>query len=938
MDSQAATRDNIELLSGYHIACFYKSKKSHDAIIKEFISLAQQKDIQITHIQSTVHKRKQSPSPKKSQKTTSYLQVYYPRISSSDIKQILNREYAKSQKRGCTNPGIILELPDLNGESNLDTAVAYEQKIDQFIRETNCPVLCMYNQNQYTTKTLLYIFRFHPYIIINNRLIKNSNHILPEHMLDQTKFFDLELQNWTKTLHEKQCAEQLLSREKSLLENTISMNPGSVSIYDSDGYFMMCNQSFRDLFGSEPKKNYSIFHDPVFNRDPIHNTLLSDLKEGKSIKAPHYMWYNPSQVNPEFPDKDILIRGIALPIQDKTGEIDKIIVFHEDITEQENQKLELLKSQTQYEFIFNEASDGIAYTDEKGVILDANPALLAITGIRREELIGRDPKRIVKKYLAPKEARRVLKQMEYFQCNDPQKMIDTFTIEYQDKIFELKGPLKRNYEKSPQNRTILLRDITEQRLIEKNLSSNNKNLDRLIKVKTEDLSRLNEQMKTEIAERIAAEEKLKAYIHDLKFLGEMALQFLDASGQNNSYEFIAAKMKALTQAPLVMIFKFDKKKQTFTCENIVGIDQKIQDVLQLCGQDLLKIRIPYDELMEKSNFSPSLNKFKGGLYELSGQIIPKNICITIEKMLGIKQLHMLGLAWKDEPYGLIAVLSRKRAEYIKNPEILETFIRMASLALKQQYVMEDLNQACNSAEQLVADRTQALLHANLNLQIEINRRKKNESKIRASLREKDELLREVHHRVKNNLQIIISLLNMQSRYIENDDIRAILAEYRNRIYSIAMIHESFYKSNDFSEIDLKKYIQSLTRHLLKYYPGNPRDMQIRIKTAKYPVPLHLAIPCGIVFNEILTHSIRFGFPLHLNRKPRIDITITIENKILDIVIRDNGIGIADEVDLNNPKMLGFELVNILIKNQLNGTIDAHNNNGTVFHIRFDLNQ
>lgn len=212
-----------------------------------------------------------------------------------------------------------------------------------------------------------------------------------------------------------------------------------------------------------------------------------------------------------------------------------------------------------------------------------------------------------------------------------------------------------------------------------------------------------------------------------------------------------------------------------------------------------------------------------------------------------------------------------------------------------------------------------------------------EEKITASLKEKEFLLQEVHHRVKNNMQTISSLLSLQSQHIQNKQVRELFLESRDRIQSMALVHEEIYQSQDFSKINFSHYINNLTENSTAAYGTHHNNMIIKKDLQNISLTIEQAIPCGLIINELLSNILKHAFPPSFKQKKQITITMkkTQENKI-NINIKDNGIGIPKEIDLKKTESLGLKLVTILAENQLEGDLDITNNNGTTCSVSFDM--
>ncbi|HEV7231819.1 MAG TPA: PAS domain S-box protein [Bacteroidia bacterium] len=214
---------------------------------------------------------------------------------------------------------------------------------------------------------------------------------------------------------------------------------------------------------------------------------------------------------------------------------------------------------------------------------------------------------------------------------------------------------------------------------------------------------------------------------------------------------------------------------------------------------------------------------------------------------------------------------------------------------------------------------------------DITEKKLSEEKLKQSLKEKEVLLKEVHHRVKNNLQVISSILNLQSSYVKDKKTLEILRESQNRIKSMSFIHESLYQTKDFSSINFTEYVTNLSNNLVHSYQSFEEQVELNLKIQDVYLNLDLAIPCGLIINEILSNALKYAFPK--NRAGKIDIRLTHKNQEITLVISDNGIGLPAHIDYNNTESLGLQLVVTLV-DQLGGSIKLDRSKGTKFTIVF----
>lgn len=215
---------------------------------------------------------------------------------------------------------------------------------------------------------------------------------------------------------------------------------------------------------------------------------------------------------------------------------------------------------------------------------------------------------------------------------------------------------------------------------------------------------------------------------------------------------------------------------------------------------------------------------------------------------------------------------------------------------------------------------------------DITNRKKAEEKIKASLNENVVLLKEIHHRVKNNLQVVSSLLYLQSTKLENAQAQNIINESQNRIRSMAMIHEKLYKSESLAKIDFSVYIKDLTNYLYRTYSVNINNVKLRTDIQNISLKIDSAIPCGLILNELVSNAMKYAFPGE--RKGEVFIEFINKNDtVVQFNVSDNGVGLPENIQLENSESLGLMLVNTLV-DQLKGSIVIERDGGTSFRISF----
>jgi len=288
----------------------------------------------------------------------------------------------------------------------------------------------------------------------------------------------------------------------------------------------------------------------------------------------------------------------------------------------------------------------------------------------------------------------------------------------------------------------------------------------------------------------------------------------------------------------------------------------------------------------------------------------------------------------------IAVNAMKAGAYdylIKDQEghYLKTLAMTVGNAIKRKEAENELRKHREHLEELVEIRT-------LELKNEIEERKRTEVQLQQSLQEKEVLLRELHHRVKNNLQVISSLLDLQSEDVKDQQARDIFLEAQNRIRSMAHIHEQLYQSSNLAELDIAAYIQQLVHTLLQSYGKSQVSLDVHVD--RVSLDIDTAVSCGLIINEVVSNALKHAFPerttgtagRHDALQQILVSLIEEREKNLTLLIQDNGIGCTQSLSEGSlPLSFGLRLVEMLVR-QLNGTIDIDGHQGTMVTISFAL--
>ncbi len=219
-----------------------------------------------------------------------------------------------------------------------------------------------------------------------------------------------------------------------------------------------------------------------------------------------------------------------------------------------------------------------------------------------------------------------------------------------------------------------------------------------------------------------------------------------------------------------------------------------------------------------------------------------------------------------------------------------------------------------------------LLHAHHNLY-------KTKNELEEKIKEKETLIKEVHHRVKNNLQTISSLLSLQSRSTADKEVRKLLKSSQNRVISMAMVHEMLYMREDLSKIEYKSYVQELAEYLIRSVKGTSSNITLDIDIPEVKLNIDTAIPLGLLINETVTNALKYGIVDEEKGKIGIKLCQNETNEFL-LSIGDNGIGFSETITYKNSKSLGLKLIHNLVRQLQGSVIRDFSKNGTHYIIKF----
>ena len=383
-------------------------------------------------------------------------------------------------------------------------------------------------------------------------------------------------------------------------------------------------------------------------------------------------------------------------------------------------------------------------------------------------------------------------------------------------------------------------------------------------------------------------------------------------GQHQEFEHRQANANGFYQTYHIALTPHKKKGGDVSGYFIVGSDVTEKLITE---QNLIETEAKFSALFRGAATGIALS-------DLNGDIVDCNA--AFQRILGRRKIDILG-------HGI----QEFYAEAVGDDE--RKFLRECKFGKRRSYQIDkplNARQGQTIWGRLTTSMIQDLdqvPHFMVHMLEDITPQKENERFIRKSLDEKQVLLREVHHRVKNNLQVIQSLLRMQSREVRGSALEPLLRESQNRIRSIALIHEQLYKQDDFAEIDFADYLNQLLRQLFHTFDLENLNVISTIDFQDIYISLTKAIPCALITNELVTNSLKYAFQGRSEGK--ISINAYQENGRLTMIIKDNGTGFPEDLDIESSKTLGLKVVRTLIR-QLGGEMEFISDKGVEFRFSF----
>jgi PAS domain S-box-containing protein len=699
-----------------------------------------------------------------------------------------------------------------------------------------------------------------------------------------------------------------------LLANVVESSDDAIITKTLDGNITTWNKGAELLYGYSAEevigKNISILAPPSLKSEI--NQLIKKIKDGKRV-----FHYDTIRIDKDAKQVDVSIT--MSPIFDNSGNLVGISTIARDITKQKKSEIALKESEEKFHEVFNNANDMIGLNLIKddglpGKFIEVNEIGIERLGYSRDEFLNMTPADIVAPEKRSEMPQNALKLSEKghanFEIIHQTKDGKKIPVEINNHIFQLNGKKVA---------LAISRDITERKQTEEVLE----NSERKYKKIFNNIQDVFFQTDTEgnITEISPSIERYSGYKPE-ELIGKPVETVYSNPEERNNFlkefeekgELVDYELKLKTKNEDLIDSSINAQLLLNLKNKPIGIEGTLRDITE---RKKAEKALKNSERMYRNIFENVQDIFYQT--DLKGNII--EISPSIERYSGYKPEELINktvetfyLNPEDRTY-LIKEIEKKG-------EVADYEIILKAKDNNLLYVSTNAHLLFDSSKNPIG------IEGSLR---DITERKNIEIQLKNSLTEKEMLLKEIHHRVKNNLMIISSLLNLQSGYIKDKASQNIFKESQNRARSMALIHERLYQSTDLKRIDFGDYITSLATELFHTYVSDRNLIELKINVEDILLDINTSIPLGLIVNELITNSIKHGFPN--GRKGKINIDFYLKNDHYEFAVKDNGIGFPEDINFQNTNSLGLQIVNSLTE-QIDGEIELNKGNGTEFKITF----
>lgn len=578
-----------------------------------------------------------------------------------------------------------------------------------------------------------------------------------------------------------------------------------------------------------------------------------------------------------------------------------------------------IKSEAKYRSLIEKSGVGIATTDIKGEFTHVNKALCKMIGYSKKELIGKP----FAHFLHPDDKKKI---WDHFRSawKNPRKELH---LEF--RVIHKKGHVVHCYSRPTififKNKiagfNAIITDITTNKIAEDALRKSEARYSELSNSITDVFFAMDKDLRYTYWNK--ASEQLTG-IKAKEAIGKSIREtFPDNEQTRKAIKVYQEVLKKQQSHTFVNEYNLNGKDFTFEISAY-----RSKDGLSVFVKDITEKKKTDEELrLSEKKYRDLVENINEVIYAIDDNGVMTYISPAIEQIMGYRPSEIIG-----QPF-------TKFVGKEELPRTMENFQK----PLSGQAISSEYRVSTKSGEpRWVQTSTRPIVVGNKvagaqGVLMDITDRKQAEEQIKASLKEKEILLQEIHHRVKNNMQVISSILNLQSRNITDKQLLGIIKSSQDRVRSMALIHEKLYQSKNLTQVDFSRYVQSLASHLFTSYGIEPELVKLNVDIKKVHLDISTAIPCGLIISELVSNSLKHAFPGRKRGEIKIAMRDLSENEI-ELVVSDNGAGLPKGMDIRKTSSLGLRLVKLLAEDQLHGKIKLERKGGTRFYIKTKVKQ
>lgn len=704
------------------------------------------------------------------------------------------------------------------------------------------------------------------------------------------------------------------------ISSFINSNPQPIIIADTDGYIVRKNEAFDQLFQMDLPADYNVFENCPESEKSTLKRYRSCLLNGETVQS-DVAYQLPKGFSDSKP-KAVYIKATTFPIKDRFGNISFFVQMHQDLTMEKSLSKELKDQSDKYLSIFNNIQDVYFETNAHGIITEISPSIEHYSGFNREELIGKNVISFYANATQRDELMRLLRKKG--------SVVD-FEIQLKHKNGKiitaiLMAAIKKNKEDGHIEIFGSMIDISDRKEMELKLKSSEEKFKLIFENSPHGKAIVdgnghiidhNENFKVmfgiPVNRNDVSELKEFPIFKDFGILRLVSSMLLIQQKKEIQIHIQAGLIHTEEQYYAIVCVPINLPGYKSTLAHLI-----VKDVTQEQKKDKAykEMQVRFMDIFEKTNDL---------IYTLDLQGNFTSVNPIAEKWLGFKFNELKDKNMKN----FITLDSYQRA--IENIQ--------AKLKGEKASSVYEITTFTVSGERKILEINSFLKEKDgkpveiFGIARDVTVRKQHEEQIATALREKEFFIKEIHHRIKNNLQVILSLIRMNINDIEDEKAASMLLDLQLKIQAISYVHEDLYLSSNLHNIEFKPYVEKILANILDVFRSE-RKMKFTSSIENYKMNIDMAIPCGIILNELLTNSMKYAF--NNNDEALINVGFSIHENEAELVISDNGKGYSQTLFEEPVDSLGLTLVKLLVEEQLNGSIKMLTESGTNYEIRFKL--